>query len=229
MGRVILALDVPGAAEARSLLTRLGEERPYIKVGMELFYATGADFVRELVDQGFPIFLDLKLHDIPHTVERAMRQLHQLGVSMTNVHAAGGRAMMEAARAGFGDGTLIAVTQLTSTSEEVMQKELLITQPMETVVASYAHLAHESGLNGVVCSPLESPIVHAAEGDHFLTVTPGIRFQDAAADDQRRVTTPAQARALGSSYIVVGRAVTAAADPKALYRRVVEDFEGGRD
>ncbi|MDD7593730.1 MAG: orotidine-5'-phosphate decarboxylase [Peptoniphilaceae bacterium] len=225
--RVILALDVKTGEEAFSLLAPFEAHKPFVKVGMELFYAEGPDIVRRLQDAGYPVFLDLKLHDIPHTVEQAMRRLSTLGVAMTNVHASGGKAMMQAAREGFGDGTLIAVTQLTSTSEEVMQKELLIERPLPDVVDAYAALAQEAGLDGVVCSPLESPRVHEKLGDSFLTVTPGIRFADGPTHDQKRVTTPAKARELQSSMIVIGRAVTAADDPVSAYERAVREFEEG--
>lgn len=230
--RVILALDVRTGEEAFALLAPFEAQtseaqKPFVKVGMELFYAEGPDIVRRLKDAGHPVFLDLKLHDIPHTVERAMRRLATLGVDMTNVHAAGGREMMRAARDGFGDGTLIAVTQLTSTTEEMMQKELLIERPLNDVVDAYAALAQEAGLDGVVCSPLESPRVHEKRGKAFLTVTPGIRFADGPTHDQKRVTSPAKARELGSSMIVIGRAVTAATDPQAAYRRAVNEFEEG--
>ncbi len=221
---VIVALDVPGRSEAHALLKKFGEERPFIKVGMELFYAEGPDFVRELKTAGYRIFLDLKLHDIPHTVEQAMKRLTGLGVDMTNVHAGGGISMMKAAREGFGDGCLIAVTQLTSTSEAMMHEDLLIPGAMSDVVLHYASNAKAAGLNGVVCSPHESPIIHESLGASFLTVTPGIRFSGDAKNDQQRVTTPSDAGKLGSSFIVVGRSITAAEDPRAAYLRARSEF-----
>lgn len=199
---------------------------------MELFYAAGPDIVRQIKARGHKLFLDLKLHDIPNTVERAMAALSRLDVDMCNLHAAGTADMMRAALRGLTrpDGTrplLIAVTQLTSTSQERMARELLIERPMEEVVMHYAKNAMEAGLDGVVCSPLESEQVHAACGAQFLTVTPGVRFADGAAGDQVRIATPAHARELGSDYIVVGRPITAADDPVAAYRRCVREFIGG--
>ena len=196
---------------------------------MELFYAAGADIVKEIKRRGHKIFLDLKLHDIPNTVGRSMAVLSALDVDMCNLHAGGGVAMMKAALEGLtrADGSrplLIAVTQLTSTSEEVMHKELWIDRPMDETVMHYAANAASAGLDGVVCSPLEAGKVHEVCGEGFLTVTPGIRFDDASKGDQVRVTTPARARELGSDYIVVGRPVTAAEDPVRAYRRCVEDF-----
>lgn len=224
MKPVIIALDFPNRQETMDFLQPFRDEKPFVKIGMELFYGEGPDLVREIKDMGYPIFLDLKLHDIPHTVERAMRRLHTLNVDMTNLHAAGGSAMMRAAREGYPDGVLLAVTQLTSTSPEMLKDELGIVKPMNDIIVQYAALAKESGLNGVVCSPLESPLVHERLGKAFLTVTPGIRFADNAKDDQKRVTTPAQAKELGSSYIVVGRSITRAEDPIASYRRALADF-----
>lgn len=228
---VIIALDFPSAEEALAFLDKFaGEERkPFVKVGMELFYAAGADIVREIKRRGHKIFLDLKLHDIPNTVGRSMAVLSALDVDMCNLHAGGGVAMMKAALEGLtrADGSrplLIAVTQLTSTSEEVMHKELWIDRPMDETVMHYAANAASAGLDGVVCSPLEAGKVHEVCGEGFLTVTPGIRFDDASKGDQVRVTTPARARELGSDYIVVGRPVTAAEDPVRAYRRCVEDF-----
>ena len=231
---VIIAMDVPSAEETLSVLDKFeGEQRkPFVKVGMELFYAAGADIVREIKRRGHKIFLDLKLHDIPNTVKRSMAVLSALDVDMCNLHAGGGVAMMKAALEGLtrADGSrplLIAVTQLTSTSEEVMHKELWIDRPMDETVMHYAANAASAGLDGVVCSPLEAGKVHEVCGEGFLTVTPGIRFDDASKGDQVRVTTPARARELGSDYIVVGRPVTAAEDPAAAYRRCVEDFRVG--
>lgn len=228
---VIIALDFPSAEETLAFLDKFaGEERkPFVKVGMELFYAAGADIVREIKRRGHKIFLDLKLHDIPNTVGRSMAVLSALDVDMCNLHAGGGVAMMKAALEGLtrADGSrplLIAVTQLTSTSEEVMHRELWIDRPMDETVMHYAANAASAGLDGVVCSPLEAGKVHEVCGEGFLTVTPGIRFDDASKGDQVRVTTPARARELGSDYIVVGRPVTAAEDPVRAYRRCIEDF-----
>ena len=228
---VIIALDFPSAEETLAFLDRFGREerKPFVKVGMELFYSAGADIVREIKRRGHKIFLDLKLHDIPNTVKRSMAVLSSLDVDMCNLHAGGGKAMMRAALEGLtrADGSrplLIAVTQLTSTSEEVMREELWIDHPMDETVMHYAQNAASSGLDGVVCSPLEAGRVHGVCGEGFLTVTPGIRFDDASKGDQVRVTTPAKARELGSDYIVVGRPVTAADDPVAAYRRCVADF-----
>ena len=228
---VIIALDFPSAEETLAFLDKFaGEERkPFVKVGMELFYAAGADIVKEIKRRGHKIFLDLKLHDIPNTVKRSMAVLSALDVDMCNLHAGGGVAMMKAAlegltRAGGSRPLLIAVTQLTSTSEEVMHRELWIDRPMDETVMHYAANAASAGLDGVVCSPLEAGKVHEVCGEGFLTVTPGIRFDDASKGDQVRVTTPARARELGSDYIVVGRPVTAAEDPVRAYRRCLEDF-----
>ncbi len=233
MGRdVIIALDFATAEKALAFLDQFNENQVYVKVGMELFYAAGPDIVRQIKARGHKLFLDLKLHDIPNTVERAMAALSRLDVDMCNLHAAGTADMMRAALRGLTrpDGTrplLIAVTQLTSTSQERMARELLIERPMEEVVMHYAKNAMEAGLDGVVCSPLESEQVHAACGAQFLTVTPGVRFADGAAGDQVRIATPARARELGSDYIVVGRPITAADDPVAAYRRCVREFIGG--
>lgn len=228
---VIIALDFPSAEETLAFLDKFaGEERkPFVKVGMELFYAAGADIVKEIKRRGHKIFLDLKLHDIPNTVGRSMAVLSALDVDMCNLHAGGGVAMMKAALEGLtrADGSrplLIAVTQLTSTSEEVMHRELWIDRPMDETVMHYAANAASAGLDGVVCSPLEAGKVHEVCGEGFLTVTPGIRFDDASKGDQVRVTTPARARELGSDYIVVGRPVTAAEDPVWAYRRCIADF-----
>ena len=228
---VIVACDFPNAGETLAFLDRFGEEKPFVKIGMELFYAEGPRIVRQIKARGHRIFLDLKLHDIPNTVKKAMRVLSALDVDMVNLHAAGTRAMMEAALRGLTrpDGTrplLLAVTQLTSTDEAAMHEELLIDRPLEDVVLSYARNAAAAGLDGVVCSPLEAGKVHGACGPAFLTVTPGVRFADGDKGDQKRVTTPARAKELGSDYIVVGRPITKAEDPAAAYRRCVRDFLG---
>lgn len=230
MGKgVIVACDFDSREKLTAFLDRFEGEKPFIKLGMEIFYALGPDVVREVKARGHRIFLDLKLHDIPNTVKKAMAVLSGLDVDMVNVHAAGTRAMMEAALEGLTrpDGSrplLIAVTQLTSTDEERMRRELLISAPIEEVVMSYAANARDAGLDGVVCSPLEAGKVHGICGPGFLTVTPGIRFADSAKDDQSRVTTPARAREIGSDYIVVGRPITMADDPVAAWRRCVNEF-----
>ncbi|MCR5352031.1 MAG: orotidine-5'-phosphate decarboxylase [Bacteroidales bacterium] len=227
---VIIACDFAGRQQTLEFLDLFaGGRKPFVKIGMELFYAEGPDIVREIKRRGHPIFLDLKLHDIPNTVKKAMRVLSSLDVDICNVHAAGTIDMMRAALEGLtrADGTrplLIAVTQLTSTSEERMQKELLIGAGIGETIVKYAQNAREAGLDGVVCSPLEAAMVKDACGPDFLTITPGIRFADAAADDQVRITTPARAREIGSDYIVVGRPVTAAADPVAAYERCLQEF-----
>ena len=227
---VIIACDFPDRESTLAFLDRFqGSRKPFVKIGMELFYGAGPDIVREIKARGHRIFLDLKLHDIPNTVRKAMKVLSALDVDMVNVHAAGTVAMMKAALEGLtrADGTrplLIAVTQLTSTSEETMQKELLIGAGINDTIVRYAQNAREAGLDGVVCSPLEAAMVKDACGDAFLTVTPGIRFADAAADDQVRITTPARAREIGSDYIVVGRPITAAQDPVAAYERCMKEF-----
>ena len=232
MGKdVIVALDFPGREETLAFLDQFTEEKPFVKIGMELYYAEGPAIVREIKARGHKIFLDLKLHDIPNTVKKAMAVLSDLNVDMTNLHAAGTKAMMEATLEGLtrGDGTrplLIAVTQLTSTSQERMEEDLLIHEPMDKVVMHYAKCAADAGLAGVVCSPLESGKVHQCCGRDFLTVTPGVRFSGGDAGDQVRITTPARARELGSDYIVVGRPITQAADPVAAYRRCIRDFVG---
>ena len=234
MGKdVIVALDFSRAEEVFSFLDKFeGEDRkPFVKIGMELYYSQGAQMVRDIKARGHKIFLDLKLHDIPNTVKKSMVVLSALDVDMCNLHAGGGVAMMKAAIEGLtrADGTrplLIAVTQLTSTSDQMLKEELLIDRPMDETVMHYAANAASAGLDGVVCSPLEAGKVHDACGASFLTVTPGIRFDDASKGDQVRVTTPARAKELGSDYIVVGRPVTAAEDPVAAYRRCVEDFVG---
>ena len=230
MGKdVIIACDFAGKDEALSFLDLFKEEKPYVKIGMELFYGAGPEIVREIKKRGHKIFLDLKLHDIPNTVKKAMSVLSHLDVDMCNLHAGGTIAMMEAAIEGLTrpDGTrplLIAVTQLTSTSQERMENDLLIKEPLDKVVMHYAHNAKVAGLDGVVCSPLEAAKVHEVCGDSFVTVTPGVRFADGDIGDQVRVTTPERAKEIGSDYIVVGRPITAAADPVAAYRRCVSEF-----
>ena len=224
---VIIACDFKDKADTLAFLDRFQEEKPFVKIGMELFYGEGPDIVRAIKDRGHKIFLDLKLHDIPNTVHKAMKNLARLGVDMTNVHAAGTIDMMRAAREGLGDeALLIAVTQLTSTTEERMQRELLIGAPIADTVAHYARNTKEAGLNGVVCSPLEASLVKEACGRDFITVTPGIRFADGDVGDQKRIMTPALARETGTEFIVVGRPITQAADVVAAYRRVCKDFLG---
>lgn len=232
MGKdVIIACDFNNKSEVLGFLTKFTEEKPYVKIGMELFYSEGPEIVRQIKAMGHKVFLDLKLHDIPNTVMKSMKALSILGVDMCNVHAAGTVSMMEAAVKGLTreDGTrplLIAVTQLTSTSEERMQKEILIDKTLDEVVIQYAKNTKMAGLDGVVCSPLESNKVHNACGTGFLTVTPGVRFAEGESGDQVRVTTPAQARELGSDYIVVGRPITEANDPVEAYRRCLREFLG---
>ena len=224
---VIIACDFKDKADTLAFLDKFQEEKPFVKIGMELFYGEGPDIVRAIKDRGHKIFLDLKLHDIPNTVKKAMQNLARLGVDMTNVHAAGTIDMMRAAREGLGDeALLIAVTQLTSTTEERMQRELLINAPIADTVAHYARNAKEAGLRGVVCSPLEAALVKDACGRDFITVTPGIRFADGDVGDQKRIMTPALARETGTEFIVVGRPITQAIDPVAAYRRVCKDFLG---
>ncbi len=227
---VIIALDFENAEKTLAFLDQFTGRKPYVKIGMELFYAEGPEIVRQIKARGHKIFLDLKLHDIPNTVKKAMRVLSRLDVDMTNLHAAGTIAMMEAAKEGLTreDGTcatLLAVTQLTSTSEERMQRELHITATMPETVKAYARNAKAAGLPGVVCSPLEAALVKEACGPDFLTVTPGIRFADGDAGDQVRIMTPEKARA-ASDYIVVGRPITAAPDPVAAYERCLREFLG---
>ena len=228
---VIIACDFASAEQTMAFLDKFeGEERkPFLKIGMELYYAEGNAIVREIKRRGHKVFLDLKLHDIPNTVRKAMKVLSALDVDMVNVHASGTVEMMRAAKEGLTreDGSrplLIAVTQLTSTSEQAMQEELLIGATIGDTIIKYAQNAKKVGLDGVVCSPLESTIVKEACGGEFMTITPGIRFADSAADDQVRITSPARARTLGSDYIVVGRPITAADDPVAAYRRCVAEF-----
>ena len=232
MGKdVIIACDFAGREETLRFLDLFEKEqrKPFLKIGMVLFYAEGPSIVRELKARGHKIFLDLKLHDIPNTVKKAMAVLSRLDVDMTNLHAAGTVSMMEAALAGLTrpDGSrplLIAVTQLTSTDQERMERELLIREPIDRVVMHYASNAAKAGLDGVVCSPLEAGKVHETCGRSFLTVTPGVRFADGDAGDQKRIMTPAEAKRIGSDYIVVGRPITAAEDPVAAYRRCVAEF-----
>ncbi len=232
MGKdVIIACDFNSKEETLNFLSRFGEERPFVKIGMELYYAEGPAIVREIKARGHKIFLDLKLHDIPNTVKKAMAVLSGLDVDMTNLHAAGTKAMMEAALEGLTrpDGTrplLIAVTQLTSTSQERMESDLLIEKPLDEVVMHYAKCAADAGLAGVVCSPLEAGKVHEVCGDGFVTVTPGVRFADGEVGDQVRVTTPAKAKEIGSDYIVVGRPITKADDPVAAWKRCCAEFIG---
>lgn len=227
MSDVIIACDFSSKEELYSFLEKFGALRPFLKVGMELFYQEGPDMVRELKKQGYKIFLDLKLHDIPNTVMRAMKNIAALGADITNVHAAGGIEMMKAAMRGLKEGArgevpkLISVTQLTSISEETLKNELLIGAGLAQTVRAYAENTKKAGLDGCVCSPLEAPIIKELG---LLSVTPGIRLEGDSKDDQKRVTTPAIAKALGSTYIVVGRSITGAADPVAAYRRCVEEF-----
>ena len=232
MGKdVIIALDFDSRERTLTFLDQFTQEKPFVKIGMELYYAEGPAIVREIKARGHKIFLDLKLHDIPNTVKKAMAVLSGLDIDMLNLHAAGTKAMMEAALEGVTrpDGSrplLIAVTQLTSTSQERMEEDLLIERPLDEVVMHYARRAAQAGLAGVVCSPLEAGKVHEACGQAFVTVTPGVRFADGDVGDQVRVTTPARARELGSDYIVVGRPITQAEDPVAAYRQCAAEFVG---
>ena len=230
MGKdVIIACDFSSGQKTLEFLDRFGEKKPFVKIGMELFYSEGPEIVRQIKKRDHKIFLDLKLHDIPNTVKKSMAVLSGLDVDMTNLHAAGGSKMMAGALEGLtrADGTrpiLIAVTQLTSTDAETLKNELLINTPMAETVMSYAENAKNSGLDGVVCSPLEAEAVHQRCGKGFITVTPGVRFADGDIGDQKRVMTPAEAKKAGSDYIVVGRPITAADDPVAAYMRCVEEF-----
>ncbi len=230
MGKdVIVACDFASAEQTFVFLDKFTGRKPFVKIGMELYYAEGPEIVRQLKARGHKIFLDLKLHDIPNTVKKAMAVLRNLDVDITNLHAAGTKAMMEAALEGLTreDGTrplLIAVTQLTSTDQESMERDLLIKEPIDKVVMHYAQTAKAAGLDGIVCSPLEAGKVHDFCGAEFLTITPGVRFADGDIGDQKRVMTPAQAKKIGSDYIVVGRPITAAADPVAAYERCVAEF-----
>ena len=232
MGKdVIVACDFASAEATFAFLDKFAgcERKPFLKIGMELYYAEGPSIVREIKARGHKIFLDLKLHDIPNTVKKAMNVLSRLDVDITNLHAAGATAMMQGALEGLTrpDGTrplLIAVTQLTSTDQETLERDLLIKEPIDEVVMHYAETAKNAGLDGIVCSPLEAGKVHERCGEKFLTITPGVRFADGDVGDQKRVMTPAQAKLIGSDYIVVGRPITAAADPVAAYQRCVAEF-----
>lgn len=230
MGKdVIIACDFSSREETLNFLDKFTGKKPFVKIGMELYYAEGPQMVREIKARGHKIFLDLKLHDIPNTVKKAMSVLRNLDVDLVNLHASGTKAMMEAALEGLTrpDGTrplLIAVTQLTSTSQERMEQDLLIKEPLDQVVMHYAKTAQEAGLDGVVCSPLEAGKVHEVCGESFLTVTPGVRFADGDVGDQVRVMTPAEAKRIGSDYIVVGRPITKAEDPVAAYERCINEF-----
>ena len=232
MGKdVIIACDFASKEQVMAFLDKFVDTKPFVKIGMELFYAEGPQIVKEIKARGHKIFLDLKLHDIPNTVKKSMSVLRNLDVDMTNLHAAGTIRMMEAAIEGLTrpDGTrpmLIAVTQLTSTDQESMENDLLIKEPIDKVVMHYAHNAKIAGLDGVVCSPLEAEKVHTTCGKDFVTVTPGVRFADGDIGDQKRVMTPAEAKKIGSDYIVVGRPITAAEDPVAAYNRCVNEFVG---
>ena len=230
MGKdVIVACDFASAEQTFAFLDQFTGRKPFVKIGMELYYAEGPEIVRQIKARGHKIFLDLKLHDIPNTVKKSMAVLSRLDVDITNLHAAGTTAMMKGALEGLtrADGTrplLIAVTQLTSTDQEALEKDILIEKPIDEVVMHYAETAKNAGLDGIVCSPLEAGKVHDRCGASFLTITPGVRFADGEVGDQKRVMTPAQAKAIGSDYIVVGRPITAAADPVAAYERCVAEF-----
>ena len=230
MGKdVIVACDFASAEQTFAFLDKFTGRKPFVKIGMELYYAEGPNIVREIKARGHKIFLDLKLHDIPNTVKKAMAVLRNLDVDITNLHAAGATAMMQGALEGLTreDGTrplLIAVTQLTSIDQEALERDILINEPIDKVVMHYAMTAKNAGLDGIVCSPLEAGKVHDTCGKEFLTITPGVRFADGDVGDQKRVMTPAQAKEIGSDYIVVGRPITAAADPVAAYERCVREF-----
>ena len=230
MGKdVIIACDFASAEQTFAFLDNFTDVKPFVKIGMELYYAEGPEIVRQIKARGHKIFLDLKLHDIPNTVKKAMAVLSGLDVDICNLHAAGTKAMMQAALEGLTrpDGTrplLIAVTQLTSTDQESMERDILIREPIDQVVMHYAKTAKEAGLDGIVCSPLEAGKVHESCGSDFITITPGVRFADGDVGDQKRVMTPAQANQIGSDYIVVGRPITAAADPVAAYKRCIAEF-----
>lgn len=226
---VIVALDFPGRKKTVEFLELFEERKLYVKVGMELFYNAGPEIIKDLKGMGHRVFLDLKLHDIPNTIEHAMAALAKMDIDMCNLHAAGTREMMEAGLRGLKSAggkrpVLLAVTQLTSTDEETMQRELLIEEGMNTVVKWYAMNAKAAGLDGVVCSPLEAPVIHDTCGQKFLTVTPGVRFPGGKVGDQKRVTTPEEARNLGADYIIMGRPITKAEDPVAAYRRALKEF-----
>ena len=230
MGKdVIVACDFSSAEQTFAFLDKFTGKKPFVKIGMELYYAEGPEIVRQIKARGHKIFLDLKLHDIPNTVKKAMAVLSNLDVDITNLHAAGTTAMMQGALEGLTrpDGSrplLIAVTQLTSTDQETMERDILIREPIDQVVMHYAKTAKNAGLDGIVCSPLEAGKVHTACGKEFLTITPGVRFADGEVGDQKRVMTPAQAKEIGSDYIVVGRPITAATDPVAAYERCIAEF-----
>ena len=230
MGKdVIVACDFASAEQTFAFLDRFTGRKPFVKIGMELYYAEGPAIVKQIKERGHKIFLDLKLHDIPNTVKKAMAVLSNLDVDITNLHAAGATAMMQGALEGLTrpDGSrplLIAVTQLTSTDQETMERDILIKEPIDQVVMHYAKTAKNAGLDGIVCSPLEAQKVHDTCGKEFLTITPGVRFADGEVGDQKRVMTPAQAKLIGSDYIVVGRPITAAADPVAAYERCIAEF-----
>ncbi|MCI5774269.1 MAG: orotidine-5'-phosphate decarboxylase [Erysipelotrichaceae bacterium] len=230
MKDVIIACDFSSKEATLAFLDQFKDVKPFVKIGMELYYAEGPQIVKDIKDRGHKIFLDLKLHDIPNTVYKAMKNVAALGVDMTNVHAAGTIEMMKAAKKAIDEVNpetkLIAVTQLTSTSEEVMQEELWIDHPINDTIQHYALNTQKAGLDGVVCSPLEAKLVRDVCNEDFITVTPGIRFDDASKGDQKRVTTPAMAKEIGSSYIVVGRPITASDDPVAAYQRCVREFVG---
>ncbi|MFQ8706169.1 MAG: orotidine-5'-phosphate decarboxylase [Thomasclavelia sp.] len=231
--RICIALDFKNKVEVKEFLEKFNDEKLYVKIGMELFYGEGIEIVKMIKEMGHNIFLDLKLHDIPNTVKSAMKQLAKLDVDMVNVHASGSKAMMKAALEGLEEGKIgnkrplcIAVTCLTSLDQKVLDDELLIHESLEEVVLKWASNAKDAGLDGVVCSPLESKIIHDNLGQDFLTVTPGIRLSDDNVNDQKRVTTPVMARELTSSYIVVGRTITGSSDPYATYKKVYQDFQG---
>ena len=234
MNNVIIACDFENKAKTMEFLKQMEGTNPYLKIGMELFYGEGPSIVKEIKELGFKVFLDLKLHDIPNTVKKAMRNCAKLGVDMVNLHAAGGIKMMQAAKEGLIEGStgevplLIAVTQLTSIDQEILENELLINETIEKTIETYAMNAKTAGLNGVVCSPLESSLIHEACGDEFLTVTPGIRLKSNTKDDQKRVTTPAMACELGSNFIVVGRSITGSKNPKETYEMILKEFNNGK-
>lgn len=232
MRDVIIACDFSSKEATLAFLDQFQDVKPFVKIGMELYYAEGPSIVREIKERGHKVFLDLKLHDIPNTVYKAMKNIGKLGVDMTNVHAQGTISMMEMARKALDETNpqtiLLAVTQLTSTSNEQMKEDLLIDHELNDVVLHYAKNALKANLQGVVCSPLEASMIHEHLPSDFVSVTPGIRFSDSAKDDQKRITTPAKAREIGSSYIVVGRPITAAENPVAAYHRCVEEFVEGK-
>jgi len=234
MNNVIIACDFENRIQTLEFLKKMEGTNPYLKIGMELFYGEGPSIVKEIKELGFKIFLDLKLHDIPNTVRKAMINCAKLGVDMVNLHAAGGIQMMKAAKEGLIEGSsgkvplLIAVTQLTSIDQEILEKELLIKETIQNTIETYAKNAVAAGLDGVVCSPLESTLIHNACGDDFLTITPGIRLASNSKDDQKRVTTPENARELGSNFIVVGRSITGSKDPLKSYKMILKEFNNGK-